>query len=108
VAKYLLIASYTSEGAKGVLKDGGSVRRDAATKAVAGVGGKVESFYFGFGSEDADVVVDYPDNASAAAASLTIGSSGAVSVRTVVLMTPEEMDDAAKKSKSIDYSPPGK
>jgi uncharacterized protein with GYD domain len=108
VPKYLLIASYTPEGAKGVLAKGGSARREAATKAVTSAGGKVEAFYFGFGSDDAYVLVDYPDNASAAATSLTVSAGGAVQVRTVVLMTPEEMDEAATKSKSVEYIPPGK
>ena len=108
MAKFLLVASYSPEGAKGVLKDGGSARRIAAEKAAAGVGGRVEAFYFSFGSEDAYVIVDFPDNASAAAASLAISSSGVVGTRTVVLLTPEEMDDAAEKSGAIEYRPPGR
>jgi len=106
--KYLIVATYTAEGARGLLKDGGSARRKAAEKAIKAVGGKVETFYFGFGVEDAYVIFDAPDNASSAAASLVVGASGAVKSRTVVLLTPEEIDDAAKKSKAIDYKPPGK
>ena len=70
MAKYLVKASYTASGAKGLLNEGGSARRDAATQLLESLGGKVESFYFAFGSNDAYVVVDMPDNASAAAASL--------------------------------------
>lgn len=106
MAKYMLIASYTAEGAKGVLKDGGSARRDQAESAVKSVGGSVESFYFAFGADDAYVIVDMPDHASAAAASLTVSSSGAVTVRTVPLIMPEEIDEAAKKT--VKYTPPGK
>lgn len=106
--KYLLVASYTAEGAKGLLKDGGTKRTSVATEALKSVGGKVESFYFAFGSDDAYVVFDAPDNASSAAASLVVAASGAVATRTVVLLTPEEIDDAAKKSKDVEYSPPGK
>jgi uncharacterized protein with GYD domain len=69
------------------------------------LGGRRESFYFGFGETDAYVVLDLPDNQSAAAASITVNSSGGVSSEVVVLLTPEEIDAAAKLS--VDYRPPG-
>jgi uncharacterized protein with GYD domain len=103
--KYLLIASYTAEGARGVLKEGGSSRREQAEKAVASLGGSVESFYFGFGADDAYLVIDVPDHATAAAVSLTVSASGAVRCRTVPLIMPEELDEAARKT--VDYRPPG-
>ena len=106
MAKYLVVASYTSEGAKGVLKDGGSKRRQAAEAALKSVGGKVDSFYFAFGENDVSAVVDAPDNVSVAAASLTIGASGAVRTKTVVLLTPEEVDQAVKKAPA--YQAPGR
>jgi uncharacterized protein with GYD domain len=105
VAKYLLIGNYTSEGAKGLLKDGGSSRREAASKAVESVGGSLESFYFGFGTDDYYVTVDCPDAASVAAAALTISASGTSSPRTIVLLTPEDLDAASEKS--VDFRPPG-
>ncbi len=104
--KYLVIASYTAEGARGVLKDGGSKRRQAAEAALKSVGGKVDAFYFAFGEHDVYAIIDAPDNVSVAAASLTIGASGAVQTKTVVLLTPEELDQAAKKAGS--YQPPGR
>ncbi len=104
--KYLIMASYTAEGAKGVLKDGGSKRRQAAETAVKSVGGKVELFYFAFGKHDAYVVIDAPDNAAVAAVSLAINASGAVQTKTVVLLTPEEIDQATKRSAA--YQPPGR
>ena len=103
--KYLIEASYTAEGAKGVQSAGGSSRRDAVPSLVDGIGGKLESFHFAFGDSDAYVIVDLPDNESAAAVALTVNASGAVSLKTVVLMTPEEVDAAAKRS--VDYRPPG-
>lgn len=103
--KYLFEASYTPEGVKGVQSAGGTSRRDAVTKLAESVGGKMESFYFAFGGSDAYVVVDLPDNEAAAAVALTVNASPAVAVRTVVLLTPEEVDAAAKKS--VDYTPPG-
>jgi uncharacterized protein with GYD domain len=88
------------------MKDGGSKRRAAAEAAVKGVGGKLEVFYFAFGETDVYAIADVPDNASAAAISLAVTGSGAVNARTTVLMTPEEMDQATKKT--ISYGPPGR
>ena len=105
MAKYLLEASYTSEGAKGLLKDGGSKRRQAAEQAIKSAGGRLEAFYFAFGDCDAYVIVDAPDNATIAAASVAINASGAVTAKTVVLLSPEEMDQATKKS--VSYTAPG-
>ena len=104
--RYLIEASYTLEGVKGLSKEGGSKRREAAAAAIQGLGGKVESFYFAFGDPDAIVIADLPDNASAAAASLAINASGAVNVKTRVLLTPEEVDTAVKKT--VNYRAPGR
>ena len=105
MAKYLIEASYTSEGAKGLLKDGGSKRRAAAEQAIKTAGGKLEAFYFAFGNRDAFVIVDAPDHATIVATSLAINASGAVRTRTTVLLTPEEIDQATKKS--VKYTAPG-
>jgi uncharacterized protein with GYD domain len=105
MAKYLIEASYVSEGIKGLLKEGGSSRRDAVDKLLASVGGKVESFYYAFGDVDAYVVIDVPDNVTAAAIALTVGAAGAVNLKTTVLMTAEELDQATKKSPA--YRAPG-
>lgn len=105
MAKYLIAANYKVEGIKGLLKEGGSGRRQAVDKVLASVGGKVESFYYAFGDTDAYVVVDVPDNITAAAIALTVGASGAVNLKTTVLMTPEEVDQAIKKSPA--YRAPG-
>lgn len=105
MAKYLVIASYTAEGVKGLLEDGGSKRREAVRQVAESVGGSLESFYFGFGDDDVYIIFDAPDNVTAAAASLVVNASGAVQARTVALLTPEDMDAAAKKS--VDYRPPG-
>ena len=105
MAKFLLRATYTVDGIKGVLKEGGTSRRAAAQKAVESVGGRLESFYYAFGEDDAYVIVDVADNATAAALSLTIGATGTVRVRTIALVTPEEIDKAAKAS--VSYRAPG-
>jgi uncharacterized protein with GYD domain len=106
MAKYLLQGSYTAEGAKGLMKDGGSKRRAAAKTLVESVGGKIECMYFAFGKTDVVAIVDMPDAASAAAASLAIAAGGGLAGKMTVLLTPEELDQAAKKP--IKYTPPGK
>src|SRR5581483_9744907 len=103
--KYLVSASYSSEGAKGVLDKGGTARADAVRKAVEGMGGKMESFHFAFGSDDAIVLVELPDNVAAAALGLTVSATGLAATRTTVLLTPEEVDQSA--SRSVAYTPPG-
>jgi uncharacterized protein with GYD domain len=103
--KYLFQANYVGEGVKGLLKEGGSSRRAAVEKAAQSLGGKLEAFYYAFGDTDAYVIVDLPDNATASALALTVNSSGATVVKTTVLMTPEEVDAAVKKSPS--YRAPG-
>lgn len=103
--KYMLQVCYTAEGAKGLIKDGGSMRRSVAQKAAESVGGRVESFHFAFGDTDAFVIADLPDAASAAAIALTVSASGGATVHTTVLLTPEEVDAATRKSAL--YSAPG-
>ena len=104
--KYLIAGNYVGEGIKGLLKEGGSGRQEAVEKLVKSVGGTVEGIYYAFGETDIFVIVDMPDNASAAALSLVANASGAVTAKTVVLMTPEEVDEATKKT--VDYRPPGR
>ena len=103
--KYLITVSYTAEGAKGVLKDGGSKRRQAAEQVIKSAGGRMEAFYFAFGADDAYLIVDAPDHATVAATSLAVSASGAVRTKTTVLLTPEEIDQATKKT--VNYRPPG-
>jgi len=105
MAKYLIQANYVGEGIKGLLKEGGSSRRAAVDKMLASVGGKVESFYYAFGDTDVYLILDVPDNVTALAAVLTVGASGVVTLKTTVLMTPEEVDKATKKSPT--YRAPG-
>jgi uncharacterized protein with GYD domain len=104
--KYLLQVSYTAEGAKGLLRDGGSKRRTAARALVESLGGKLESLHFAFGTTDVYAIAEMPDNAAAAAASLTLASSGAATNKVTVLLTPEDLDQAVKKTAT--YTPPGR
>ena len=104
--KYLYQASYTPEGTKGLLKDGGSKRRAAIEELAKSLGGKLEACYYTFGESDTFVIIDLPDNVSAAAGSLAVAAAGAVTIKTTVLLSPEEIDQAAKKGAT--YRPPGK
>lgn len=105
MAKFLIKASYTEGGAKGLLKEGGSGRRAAVEQVVQGVGGRVEALYFAYGETDAFVICDLPDASAAIALSLTVNASGAVKLSTTPLITAEEMDAACKKS--VAYRMPG-
>jgi uncharacterized protein with GYD domain len=104
--KYLVQVSYTADGLKGLLKDKASGRRAAVTKTVEGIGGKLESFYYGFGEDDAVVILDLPDNVTAAALALSVAASGLVGVRTTPLLTIEEVDQAI--GKGVAYRAPGR
>jgi uncharacterized protein with GYD domain len=103
--KYLITASYTTEGVKGLQSAGGSSRVEAVSAALANVGGSLESFYFAFGDADAYVTAEAPDNQAAAAVALAVNASGAVATKTIVLLTPEEVDAAAEQS--VGYRAPG-
>jgi len=103
--KYLISGSYIGEGIKGLLKDGGSVRKEAVEKLITSLGGKIESVHFAFGNDDFFIIAEVPDNIKAAAGALIAAASGAVKVKTTVLMTPEEVDEVSKIS--LDYRPPG-
>ena len=103
--KYLLKVTYASDGIKGLIKDGGTNRRATAEKVTQSLGGSLEAFYFAFGETDAFLIVDVPDNVSMAAIAMTVSGSGAVTLKTTPLLSPEEVDEAVKKTPS--YSPPG-
>jgi uncharacterized protein with GYD domain len=93
--KFLTMVSYTPEGIKGLVKEGGTARRRTVEKMLESLGGRLEGFYFAFGENDAYVITDGPDNATAAAISLAI-TTGAVRTKTIVLLSPEELDQAVK------------
>lgn len=103
--KYLIQASYSPDGLKGVLEKGGSSRRDVVKTMAEEQGGTLEAFYFAFGDADVYAVIDMPDNATTASVAMTVSASGAAAAKTVVLLTPEEVDEAAQKS--VHYVPPG-
>lgn len=103
--KYLLDVTYTLDGVRGVVAKGGTARKAAAQAAAKSVGGKLDSFYFAFGGTDVVTIADLPDNTAAAALALAVTAGGGATVRTVVLLTPEEVDAAV--GKTVKYTPPG-
>ena len=105
MAKFMVKASYKADGARGLIKEGGTARRDTVEKSVKALGGSLEAFYFAFGEADAYVIVDMPDVASGIALSLAVNASGNVHVSTIPLFSPAEMDAACKKS--VSYRAPG-
>lgn len=105
MARYLIEASYSADGMKGVIAKGGVARREAVEKMLSDLGGHVESFDFAFGDTDAYVICDVPDNVAAAAVGMAVGASGMASCKTVVLLTPEDIDRASHLT--VSYRPPG-
>jgi uncharacterized protein with GYD domain len=105
MAKYLIKASYTAEGAKGLLKEGGSARKAAVQKVVESLGGKLEGFYFAYGDVDVYLVIDMPDEISGVAVSLAVNASGAVRISTIPLIDAATIDAAGKRS--VSYRAPG-
>ena len=105
MAKYLVEASYLSEGINGLLKEGGTRRREAVDQLFHSLGGKVEAFYFVFGDRDVVIIGELPDNTTAAALALRVDASGVTTCKTTVLLTPQEIDAAV--TKTVTYRPPG-
>lgn len=105
MSKFLFRANYTQSGVKGLLKEGGSSRRDALRQTVEGLGGTLESLYWAFGDDDLLLIVDLPDEASAVAMSMSISSAGALEVTMTALVSPETMDEAI--TKNVAYRAPG-
>ncbi|MGZ5369020.1 MAG: GYD domain-containing protein [Aeromicrobium sp.] len=106
MGKYLFRGSFTAEGLRGVMKDGGTSRPKAVAALAESVGGRMDAYYFAFGDDSYFVVCDLPNDQAAAACALAVSASGAVSNSTIKLLTPEEVDAATKLSPA--YRAPGK
>lgn len=105
MAKFLIQGSYTADGAKGLIKEGGTGRRAAIQKALEGLGGKVDAFYYAFGANDVVLICDIPDAINGLALSLAVNASGAVRISTTPLLSVEDVDAACKKV--VSYRPAG-
>ena len=103
--KYLLKVNYTQDGAKGLIKAGGTARVEMLENLLSKLGGSVESFHFGLGEDDAYIIVELPSNVDAVAVSMAVAAGGGATQQTIPLLTLEEMDEAANKT--VEYRPPG-
>ncbi|HET7757308.1 MAG TPA: GYD domain-containing protein [Steroidobacteraceae bacterium] len=103
--KYLVEATYTAEGLRGLHKDKASGRKQAVVKAVESLEGRVEAFYYAMGERDVVVIAELPDALSAAALSLAVSATGLVRASTTALLSTEEIDRAL--SKKLAYRGPG-
>ena len=102
--KYLVQGSYTDQGLKGLLNEGGSKRRAVVEQLAAEMGGKLEAFYFAFGSDDFVIILDLPSNIDMTATAIVAQASGTVKSRVTVLITPEDMDRAVQRK--VNFRPP--
>ena len=102
--KYLVQGSYTDQGLKGLQKEGGSKRRVMVEKLAEAMGGKLEVFYYAFGSDDFVIILDLPSNIDMAATAIVAQASGMVKSRVTVLMAPEDVDQAVQRK--VDFRPP--
>jgi uncharacterized protein with GYD domain len=105
MAKYLFYGSYSPEGYRGLMEEGGSSRIEAAKQALGSVGGSLEAFYFSYGENDFYIIVDLPDRITTTAITLAGNITGTFNINGVPLLTPEELDEAIKLS--VDFRPPG-
>ena len=103
--KYMIQASYVGDGLKGLLKEGGTQRRETVAKVIESMGGELESLYYAFGDYDVVGIAEMPDNISSAAFALTVNASGVIKAKTTVLLTPEDIDEVSKKT--VEFRPPG-
>lgn len=103
--KFLVEASYTTEGLQGLIKDKASGREAAIRQMLSANGGKLDSIYFTLGDRDVILICDLPDTSTAASIVLAASSSGMVRTRTTPLLTVEEAD--AVITKGVTYRAPG-
>lgn len=105
MSKFLIQAHYTGSGVKGLIKEGGSGRREALTQTVESLGGSLEAMHYAFGETDLYLIANFPDDSSATAFSLQVNAAGAISVKMIPLIAPETVDEAVNKS--VSYRRPG-
>ncbi|MGH2687413.1 MAG: GYD domain-containing protein [Actinomycetota bacterium] len=102
---YLFATSFGPEGFEGHLEEGGVARRGYIDGVLRSLGGSLVGFWYAYGDVDLYVIGELPGNNAATAFSMHVSSSGRVRARTVVLVTPEEFDEA--RAIPVDFRPPG-
>ena len=105
MARYLFRAKYTKTGVAGLLREGGTSRRSALRETIEAMGGTLRDLFYAFGNWDLFLITELPDDEAATAVSLNISAAGALEVTVTVILTPETVDGAVKKS--VPYRAPG-
>jgi uncharacterized protein with GYD domain len=103
--KFMIKATYTAEGLKGLRKDKASGRERAIAAACEAAGGKLDAVYFALGDDDIFSIVDLPSHVHMASLAAAAGASGMFKTRTLSLLTVEEMDRAL--GEDVSFRPPG-
>ncbi len=103
---YMVQAAYTSEAwAAQIAKP--QDRLAAVSDMIESAGGKLHAGYYSFGEYDIVVIIEAPDNENMASTMIGVAAGGATSsVKTTVLLTNDEAQNAIKAAGSSDYSPP--
>jgi uncharacterized protein with GYD domain len=104
---YLMRFSYTPEAWARLIKNPED-RRSVAKTIIEKLGGKLHGFWYSYGQQDGVVMIEAPDNVSAAAFSVGIFAGGSLrSAETTVLLTVEETIEMLEKAQGLSYRPPG-
>ena len=102
---YMIQGSYGIEGLSALVKAPQN-RIEAIKPAIEKLGGKLIDAYFCFGDYDFVVIVEMPDNASAAGISMAFGAGGAIkATKTTPLLSATETIEAMKKASAAGYKP---
>lgn len=103
---YLGRFSYTTDSVKAMLANPHD-RAKAAQEAAESIGTKLLGFWWALGEFDGVFLLEAPDNVTAAALSMLVGGSGALSsLETTVLLSMEEAQAALSKAAGASYRPP--
>jgi uncharacterized protein with GYD domain len=100
---YLMQVSYSPEGWQTLVKNPQN-RVEAVRPAIEELGGRIENAWYSFGEFDVTLVLQMPDNVSAAALSIAFASGGALkTVKTTPLLTATEAMEAMKRAGKAGY-----
>ena len=103
---YMWQAAYNAE-AWAALTEKPQNRVQVVRRVVERLGGKMRNAFFSFGEYDVVLIVEMPDNVSAAAMSMAIEAGGVIrNSRITVLLPPEDGLAAMKKAPEAGYRPP--
>ena len=104
---FMLQAAFTPEAWAALIKNPSDVR--ARNRAlVEALGGKLVDAWFAFGEYDVIMIVEFPDNVSAATAAVIANAGGSgKAVKTTPLLSVEESIAVMEKAGGLPYTRPG-